>query len=238
MAKRLDTRRMNTPDDNDTSPSPSVRIYSQDALTLLPLSEVFGNMRPVEIDLGCGKGRFLLAHARDHSEINFLGIDRMLRRIRKVDRKAVRTGQTNVRLLRMEGYYAVSYLIPAESISAYFILFPDPWPKAKHHDHRLFNPRFIRSLHRTLKPSSPVHIATDHLPYFSEIHEKMSHPESGFTEVDAWEPRPHERTDFELRFLEHREIGRATFIKQPPEGCSSKAWKTRKPPGFHDQLFP
>ena len=53
--------------------------------------------RPLEVDLGCGKGRFLLAHAQKHPEVNFLGIDRMLRRIRKVDNRARRMDLGNIR---------------------------------------------------------------------------------------------------------------------------------------------
>ncbi len=189
----------------------SVRVYSDDGLSPLPLRQLFGNDRPIEIDLGCGKGRFLLAHAADHPEINLLGIDRMLRRIRKVDRKAVRAGLTNVRLFRMEAYYAVAYLLPAATISTVYILFPDPWPKRKHHDHRLFNPRFIDALHHILIPGGLLHIATDHRPYFEHIHATLRAEAPRFTEVEAWEPPDHARTDFELLFLEHKSIGRASF---------------------------
>lgn len=196
-------------------PETSQRIYPEQVLQPLDLDAAFGyNHRPIELDLGSGKGRFLLARAQAHPEINYLGIDRMLRRIRKVDRKAVRNGLNNIRLLRMEAYYAVSYLIPAESISAYYILFPDPWPKKKHHDHRLFNPRFIDALYRTMKPGAPVHIATDHLPYFDEIMDVMRAHAERFEETEPWEPTEEERTDFELLFIEHKPIGRATFIRK------------------------
>jgi tRNA (guanine-N7-)-methyltransferase len=192
----------------------SLRIYSEDALTPLPLRQIFANEAPIEVDLGCGKGRFLLARAKDRPDINYLGVDRMLRRIRKVDRKAVRAGLTNIRLFRMEAYYAVSYLIPPDSISAYYILFPDPWPKKKHHDHRLFNKRFIDALSRTLLPGGPVHVATDHLPYFEQICEVMRHETDRFDEMPAWEPAEHERTDFELLFVGRTPIGRASFMKK------------------------
>lgn len=192
----------------------SVRIYPDDVLAPLNLDEYFDPRIPLAIDLGCGKGRFLLVHAAEHPDVNFLGIDRMLRRVRKVDRKIVRSGLSNVRLLRMEAYYAVSYLIPPELVTTYFILFPDPWPKAKHHDHRLFNPRFVESLHRTLRPEGQVHLATDHLPYFEEIVGIMGQYDHLFETVTAWEPAPHERTDFELLFIDSKPIGRASFRRR------------------------
>lgn len=194
----------------------SVRIHTDDALTPLPLRDIFANDAPIEVDVGCGKGRFLLARAMDQPRINYLGIDRMLRRIRKVDRKIVRAGLPNIRLFRMEAYYAISYLIPPDTVSAYYVLFPDPWPKKKHHDHRLFNERFIAALHRTMREGAPVHIATDHLPYFTEIYERMRAAAIWFEEIPAWEPAEHERTDFELLFLGRKDIGRATFVKRHP----------------------
>jgi tRNA (guanine-N7-)-methyltransferase len=81
----------------------SIRIRPGQWLTPLPLAEYFGNDRPIEVDLGCGKGRFLVERARTHADTNLLGIDRMLRRIRKIDNRVRRLGYPNVRLLRIEG---------------------------------------------------------------------------------------------------------------------------------------
>lgn len=180
----------------------------------MPLRAIFGNERPIEIDLGCGKGRFLLARASDHPETNFLGIDRMLRRIRKVDRHVFRADLTNVRLFRMEAYYAVAYLIPDSTISTYYILFPDPWPKKKHYGHRLFNDRFLMSLYRTLMPGGQVHVATDHGPYFEHIQHAFRAAAPCFDPAETWLPAPHEQSDFEQLFSGQRRIGRASFVRR------------------------
>ena len=190
----------------------SLRIIPDDWLNPLPLGTIFDPAKPLEIDLGCGKGRFLLARAEHHPEVQFFGIDRMLRRIRKIDNRARRLKLDNIRLLRLEGYYAVSYLIPPTAIDTYYIFFPDPWPKHRHHANRLFNEKFIEALHRTLKPGGHVHVATDHLPYFEIIREALGN-DARFTAVEPFVPDESERTDFELWYHGKTEIGRCSVAK-------------------------
>jgi tRNA (guanine-N7-)-methyltransferase len=168
--------------------------------------------QPLEVDIGSGKGRFLLARSGRFPEINFLGIERQLVRVNRSGRKCERAGRQNVRLLRMEGYYAIRHLMPAERVSTYYFFFPDPWPKDRHHDHRLFNAAFMDALHRSLRTGGCLHVATDHLPYFEEIYALLS-VDDRFDEVKAFEPREEERTDFELLFLE-KPIGRCSFRKR------------------------
>lgn len=191
---------------------PSLRIFAEDWLKPIPLETFFDTARPFEIDVGCGKGRFLLARAAKYPQTNFLGVDRMLRRIRKVDNRARRLGLENVRLLRMEAFYAVTHLIPADSVSAYYILFPDPWPKKRHHDHRLFNESFVDALYRTLIAHGQLHFSTDHLPYFDEVKAILA-ADRRFEEIPAFEPAENERTDFELYYIQHKKIGRCSFQK-------------------------
>ena len=190
----------------------SFRIFAEDWLKPIPLETVFDTLRPFEIDVGCGKGRFLLACASKKPGTNFLGVDRMLRRIRKVDNKARRLGLTNVRLLRMDAFYAITYLIPTDSVSSYYILFPDPWPKKRHHDHRLFNEKFLEALRRTLVATGQLHFATDHLPYFEEVKAILA-GDKRFEEIPAFQPPDDERTDFELYYIPRVAIGRCSFRK-------------------------
>lgn len=194
-------------------PNDSVRIRLTDWLNPMPLERQFERGQPLEVDLGCGKGRFLLERARAHPDLNYLGIDRMLRRIRKIDQKAVRRGLRNLRLLRVEGYYAVAYLMPADAVQTYYIFFPDPWPKKRHHENRLFNPRFLDALYRTLRPGGTVHVATDHQPYF-EIIRDILRGDPRFEEIEPFQPAEAERTEFELWYLDKSPIGRISVRRR------------------------
>jgi len=191
--------------------SHSVRIVPDDWIAPLNLGQYFDE-RPLHVDVGCGKGRFLLARAAAHPECNFLGIDRMLRRIRKVDNKVQRKQLDNVRLFRMDAFYATAFLLPTESVAAYYIFFPDPWPKKRHHAHRVFNNEFIDALFRTLKPGGEMHFATDHLPYFEEVLAALR-ADGRFEELPAFEPEDAEKTDFEMYYIQHVPIGRCSFRK-------------------------
>jgi len=190
----------------------TLRIIPSDWLDPFDFKAEFAHPeRPLEVDIGSGKGRFLAARSGRFPDINFLGIERQLLRINSSGRRCERAGRGNVRVFRMEGYYAISRMMPDAYVATYYFFFPDPWPKARHHDYRLFNPAFIDALHRTLEDEGCIHIATDHLPYFDEIHDLLRR-DVRFEEIAAFEPEDEERTDFELIFA-HKSIGRCSFRK-------------------------
>jgi tRNA (guanine-N7-)-methyltransferase len=167
---------------------------------LLDWITVFGNANPIEIDLGCGDGTFLVQRASKHPERNFLGVERLLGRARKVDRKAQRIGITNVRVLRIESSYAMGFLFPPASVSIIHILFPDPWPKKRHHRRRLLQSEFVATLAKALVPCGEVQFATDHSEYFEEA--VVTFRESGmWEEFNFPEPPAGEMTDFEKDFM-------------------------------------
>jgi tRNA (guanine-N7-)-methyltransferase len=146
------------------------RVIELDSLTdRLDLDKIFGRAAPVQIDLGCGDGSFLCAVAQCMPDRNFLGIERLLNRVRTSARKAA--ALDNVRLLRMESCYAVRYLLPAESVERFYLLFPDPWPKRRHHRRRIVTPDFLSSIHAALQKNGSIHIATDDVEYFRKIKE-------------------------------------------------------------------
>jgi tRNA (guanine-N7-)-methyltransferase len=144
--------------------------YTPRSLTsALEFHRIFSHLAPVEIDLGCGDGAFLAALARENPAHNFLGIERLLGRVRSVCRKVARLELKNARVLRMESTYAVANLLPAGSVTAFHLLFPDPWPKRRHHRRRAFTREFLLAIHRALIPGGLFHVATDHADYFQQI---------------------------------------------------------------------
>jgi tRNA (guanine-N7-)-methyltransferase len=123
----------------------------------------------LHVDLGCGDGSFLCALAQRLPDKNFLGIERLSGRVQSSARKAA--SLDNVRLLQVESSYAVRYLLRAGSVETFYLLFPDPWPKRRHHRRRIITADFLNSVHVALEQNGVIHIATDHLDYFRKIKE-------------------------------------------------------------------
>lgn len=191
-------------------PGESNRLWPDNWLGPMDLEPVWTQTGPRVLDLGCGKGRFLLAYAANHPGHRVLGVERKLRRIRKIDHKAWKAGLENVRLLRVEGNYALNHLIPPGWIDILFVFYPDPWPKARHEAHRIFSPAFLDTVDRALSAGGVVHFSTDHAPYFEQVKEIL--------DADArWQPtKPHvpteeETSDFELMFRDERPANRLAF---------------------------
>ena len=129
----------------------------------------FDLSRPLEIEVGCGKGQFLTRRAAEHPDCEFLGIERMLERVRLFDGKCKRGHLDNAHVLRLEALYTFHYLLPEHHARKVYVFFPDPWPKKKHHSHRLFGPLFRAALWKRLEVGGKLEFATDHQEYFEEV---------------------------------------------------------------------
>jgi tRNA (guanine-N7-)-methyltransferase len=138
-------------------------------LERLDLSRLFPDPKPLQVELGCGDASFLAEYARQHSELNFLGVERLLGRVRKVERKGRRLGLRNICGVRIESAYFLEYLLPPHSATALHIYFPDPWPKKKHRRFRLINERFPALARQALVPGGTVYLRTDDADYFTQM---------------------------------------------------------------------
>jgi tRNA (guanine-N7-)-methyltransferase len=135
----------------------------------LDLAKLFAQAAPLEVELGSGDGSFLAEYARRHPERNFIGVERLFGRIRKLDRKGQRAGLVNLRGIRIECAYLVRYLLPPRSVAALHIYFPDPWPKRRHRHHRLINEGFPALARQALAPGGVVYVRTDDQDYFEQM---------------------------------------------------------------------
>jgi tRNA (guanine-N7-)-methyltransferase len=168
-------------------------------LERIDLASVFPNAQPLEVELGSGDGSFLAEYAKRHPERNFIGIERLLGRLRKLDRKGRRAGLVNLSALRIESSYFVEYLLPTHSASALHVYFPDPWPKRKHRRHRLINERFPALAHQALVAGGTVYLRTDDRDYFEQMTSVFSVSDS-FRSVETPVELSGLLTDFEKEF--------------------------------------
>ena len=166
----------------------------------LNLEELFSSPQPLEVELGCGDASFLLEFAQQNPEKNFIGVERLLGRIAKLDRKGRRAGLTNLRGVRIESAYFLQYLLPPHSADAIHIYFPDPWPKKRHHKNRLINEEFPALARAALQPGGKVFLRTDDVPYFSQMTEVFNAAKY-FCERETPPALAGVLTDFEKDFL-------------------------------------
>ena len=143
-------------------------------------------------------------------ETSFLGIEKTPKYVRLVTARLDRLSLKNVRIVREHAGYVIRRLVPAGSVAAYHIYFPDPWPKRRHHKRRLINPEFAEVLFKTLEDGGMLHIATDHSDYFEWILEALE-------SVDRWSrkevrseeargPDDPEATHYEAKYSAERRI--------------------------------
>ena len=174
-------------------------ILVSDPTVPLPLGALCG-AAPLEIEIGCGNGRFLANRAAKNQDTHYIGIERMLGRVRRLCRKAARLPAQNVHVLRLEAFYTFYYLLPEHRLRAVYVFFPDPWPKRRHQHHRLFSPLFLDALWMRLEMGGVVQIATDHQAYIEDVRKRfLASPR--FREVLPMTRAEDEQTDFEQLFL-------------------------------------
>lgn len=149
--------------------SSSLLIELRSILERLDPATLFPKTQPLEVELGCGDASFLVQHAARHPEHNFIGVERLAGRLRKLDRKGRRAALANLRGVRIESAYFLEFLLPPGSVAALHIYFPDPWPKRKHWKNRLISERFPQLAQQALAPGGTVYLRTDDHDYFEQM---------------------------------------------------------------------
>ena len=160
---------------------------------------LFAQPQPIEVELGAGDGSFFVQWAAQNPNTNFIGLERLLGRLKKIEKKSRRLGLNNVRGLRLEAVYFAEYILPRASVSAFHIYFPDPWPKRKHRQNRLINERFTEILRAALVEQGIVYLRTDDTDYFSQM-TRVFDANKNFAAIPTPERLANVLTDFERQF--------------------------------------
>jgi len=124
------------------------------------------HQRPLELEIGSGKGTFLVQHAAEVPQVNFIGIEYVRAYWLYAADRCRRHGLSNVRMLHAEAGFFVRNYVPDQSLRQVHIYFPDPWPKKRHHKRRLVQAAFLTKVHDLLEAGGQIRIATDHAEYF------------------------------------------------------------------------
>jgi tRNA (guanine-N7-)-methyltransferase len=200
---------------------PSLELNPDAIKDKLSFSDVFGRSAPVHIEVGSGKGTFLVHEASSFSDRDYLGIEWASKYYRYAVDRIGRRGLTNVRMIRTDAAVFLHDHVSEESVTCFHIYFPDPWPKKRHNKRRFFNEANLELLLRLLKPQGMVRIATDHEDYFQQIQrvivehserlEEALFPPTAGANTGEWVG-----TNFERKYLkEERSIYKVAVKKKP-----------------------
>lgn len=208
----------------DSQPPP--KIFPPQAFVVDPFvivghidfAHVFGNGNPVELEIGCGKGGFLIRQARDHPQRNYLGVEWANKYYKYAADRMYRWQVKNVRLMRTDARDFIKNQTPPASLHAVHIYHPDPWPKTRHHKRRLFAPGFVDDLVRVIKPGGRLAVQTDYPEYFEIVRDLLTARSEfrpcDFADAEYGTPQQRTDTNFEVKYLRQgRQIHRLAFLR-------------------------
>jgi len=170
--------------------------------------KVFGRIAPLHVEIGSGKGAFILSEAQTHPYCDFLGIEWANKYFLYTVDRIGRWGVPNVRIIRTDVAAFLPQNIPDGSVAAFHIYFPDPWPKKRHHKRRFINSENTDQMIRCLQRGGLINIATDHDGYFDQIRRTIEAAiDSGklqaaeFVRSAAAKPGEYVGTNYERKYL-------------------------------------
>ncbi len=180
-------------------------------------ASLFGNSNPVELEIGSGKGLFLINAGRSRPDVNFLGIELARKYALFAAGRLARAELKNAKVWCGDGRLVIERLVPAQSLAGVHVYFPDPWWKTRHKKRRVFTAELVREIERTLIPGGQLSVASDVAEYFGVIRGLIA-ASGRFREQEL--PAPSEPahaldylTHFERKYrLEGRPIYQARYI--------------------------
>lgn len=183
------------------------------------LAALFSQTGPIELEIGCGKGGFLLKQAKAHPDRNYVGIEWANKYFKYAADRMARWNLANVRIVRTDAKHFVMRRLEPECLDALHVYHPDPWPKKRHHKRRLIDADFAAAAVRALKPNGRWAVQSDHAGYFEVIRSILtSMPELQpvpFDDAEFGTADERTETNYETKYLrEGREMYRLAFRKR------------------------
>jgi tRNA (guanine-N7-)-methyltransferase len=166
------------------------------------LEQIRSTTAPVEIEIGAGKGKFLLERAALYPDTLFVGIDWARKWLSVAAERALKTKREN---LHFVWGFAPSFIeaLPSDRISIFHMYFPDPWPKRRHHARRTFSPAFLNQLHVKLVKGGRFELATDHEDYWQAMRKTVAQSLPAWSRFKQSDKRffmPSLRTAYEIKY--------------------------------------
>jgi tRNA (guanine-N7-)-methyltransferase len=191
---------------------PEISLKPENLDGKIDFVKVFGRKSPIHIEVGSGRGTFLLNEAKSHPEVDFLGIEWASKYYRYSVDRIGRWGLKNVRIIRTEAAGLITDFVTDGTVECFHIYFPDPWPKKRHHRRRFFDDKNLERLLRCLKPGGTIRAATDHAEYFEQMEKVIKARDDILEKIDFYPTAGASRgewagTNFERKYLkEQRQI--------------------------------
>lgn len=189
--------------------------YYEDG-TFLNSQTLFGNDKPLIIEIGFGMGTATLEIARNRDAYNYLGLEVYLDGVIKLLKRLNDASLSNLKVMRFNAVDVLEHMISDGSIAGFHIFFPDPWMKKKHHKRRLMNPDFINLLIDKLDRGGYIYFVTDWVEYADEVlslfneNERIENPHKGFAPHIQWRLN----TKFEMKGLEKNHEVRELWVEK------------------------
>ena len=179
-------------------------------LARLDFHELFGNDHRVVLEIGSGKGRFLISSATGQPDANFIGIEKSLHYHRVICDRVRKRALANVRLINFDAFPVLRDMVPDASLAELHIYFPDPWPRKREQKRRIIRPEALEQMRRVLAPGGSAVFVTDHRDYFEAAAPLIAEVFDAQTRVPGPDDPP--RTNYEAKYRqEGREIYEVRF---------------------------
>ena len=179
------------------------------ALHPIDLAGFFGAPGPIEVEVGCGKGTFMAAYCERHPELPFLALEKEAEIAYLAAGRVSRRPQiSHARVVLGDAMIFFRDFLPVNCVKAFHVYFPDPWPKKRHHKHRIMRADFLDEVRRVATPDALFYFGTDHEEYNRETQELFANtPWLKMIDANA-EPTEGIQTNFEIKY---RKIGKPIY---------------------------